>query len=73
MGIEKQKNPILFVNLEKAQELFAIENKINTIIISNNGDKYEGVENSEKLVPCGIILFCGCLFTAITIYFSPMS
>lgn len=49
LGIEQGDNPIIFINLKRAQEIFGINNKINTVIISNVGDKYSGVDNSNEV------------------------
>ncbi len=39
----------IFMNLTHLQNLLRIGNKINSILISNNGDKYSGIENDDEV------------------------
>jgi ABC-type antimicrobial peptide transport system permease subunit len=39
----------IFMNLTQVQNILGIDNKINTILISNNGDKYTGFENDDRV------------------------
>jgi ABC-type antimicrobial peptide transport system permease subunit len=39
----------IFMNLTQVQDILGIGNKINTILISNNGDIYSGFENDDQV------------------------
>lgn len=39
----------MFVRLDMLQQILSLEDKINTVIVSNNGDAYEGLERSSTV------------------------
>ena len=49
--------PTLLLHLDKAQELFGREGSINSIVVSNKGDEYDGAEVSEEVTKTLRVLF----------------
>ena len=49
--------PTLLLHLNKAQELFGREGYVNSIVVSNKGDAYGGVERSEEVTRTLRVLF----------------
>ena len=49
--------PTLLLHLDKAQELFGREGSINSIVVSNKGDEYDGAKVSEEVTKTLRVLF----------------
>ena len=49
--------PTLLLHLNKAQDLFGREGQINSIVVSNRGDEYEGAELSDEVTRKLRVLF----------------
>ncbi len=49
--------PTLLLHLDKAQELFGRQGYINSIVISNKGDEFSGVDRSEEVTKLLRVLF----------------
>ena len=49
--------PTLLLHLDKAQELFGREGSINSIVISNQGDEFEGADLSDEVTKTLRVLF----------------